>query len=98
MTYNGDSSSDSYTKSEIDDKLLLKVNQSYGEVHGEFRINGCLEASVENPVHVGNSTTHTNYWTLATFHQLIANSGSWIQFSREGITDTWQTGIDSDNS
>ena len=36
--------------------------------------------------------------TLATFHQLIANSGSWIQFSREGITDTWQTGIDSDNS
>ena len=30
-------------------------------------------------------------------HQLIANSGSWIQFSREGITDTWQTGIDSDN-
>ena len=43
-------------------------------------------------------TTHTNYWTLATFHQLIANSGSWIQFSREGITDTWQTGIDSDSS
>ena len=28
----------------------------------------------------------------------MANSGSWIQLSREGITDTWQTGIDSDNS
>ena len=27
----------------------------------------------------------------------MANSGSWVQFSREGITDTWQTGIDSDN-
>ena len=48
--------------------------------------------------YVKQSTTHTNYWTLATFHQLIASSGSWIQFSREGITDTWQTGIDSDNS
>ena len=98
LIYNGGSSSDSYTKVEIDDKLFLKVNQSYGEMLGKLRINGGLEASVENPLYVNNSTTHTNYWTLATFHQLIANSGSWIQFSREGITDTWQTGIDSDNS
>ena len=73
------------------------MNQSYGEINSKLRINGGLEASVENPLYVTNSTTHTNYWTPATFHQLIANSGSWIQFSREGITDTWQTGINSDN-
>ena len=30
LTYNGDSSSDSYTKTKIDDKLFLKVNQSDG--------------------------------------------------------------------
>ena len=94
--YNGDSSSDSYTKTEIYNKLFLKVNQSYGEIHSKLRINGSIEASVENPL-CNKSATHTNYWTLATFHRLIANSGSWIQFSREGITDTWQTGIDSDN-
>ena len=52
LTYNGDSSSDSYTKTEIDDKLFLKVNQSYGEILGKLRINGGLEASVENPLYV----------------------------------------------
>ena len=57
-----------------------------------------MEASLENPLHVTNSTYHTNHFTLATFHQLMANSGSWLQFSREGITDTWQTGRVSDNS
>ena len=98
LTYNGGSSSGSYTKTEIYGKLFFKVNQSYGEVHGKLRINGGLEASVENPLYVKTSATHTNYWTLAAFHQLIAHSGSWIQFSREGIADTWQTGIDSDNS
>ena len=76
MTYNGDSSSDSYTQTEIDDKLFPKVNQPYGEILGKLSINGGLEASVENPLYVDNSTTHTKYWTLATFHQLIANSGS----------------------
>ena len=80
------------------DKLFLKVNPSYGGIHGKLRITGGVEASVENPLYVTKSTNHTNYWTLATFHQLIANSGSWIQFSREGITDTLQTGIDYDNS
>ena len=52
LTYNGDSSSDSYTKAEIYDKSFLKVNQSYGEILGKLRINGGLEASVENPLYV----------------------------------------------
>ena len=96
FTYNGDSSNSSYT-TETYNKLFLKVNQSHGEIHSKKRINGGLEASVENPLYVRNSTTHTNYLTPATFHQLIANSESWIQFPREGITDTLQTSIDSDN-
>ena len=49
-TYNGDSSSDSYTQTEIYDKLFLKVNQSYGEIHSKPRTNGGLEASVEHPL------------------------------------------------
>ena len=61
--------------------------------HGftQLRVQGIMEASLENPLYVTNPTYHTNHFTLATFHQLMANSGSWFQFSREGITDTWQT-------
>ena len=87
-------SSDSYTKAE----LFSKVNVLLGEIITRLRINGNMEASLENPLYVNSSTYHTNHFTLATFHQLMANSGSWIQCSREGITDTWQTGIESDNS
>ena len=98
LTYNGDSSSDSYTETEINDKFFLKVNQSYGEVLGKLRINGGREAPVENTLYVGNPTAHTNYWTPATFHQLIVHSGSWIQLSRDGTSNTWQTGMDSVSS
>ena len=49
-------------------------------------------------LYVTNSTTHTNYWTIATFYQKNTNSGSWIQFSREGTSNTWQTGMSSDDS
>ena len=87
-----------HIQKQIDNKFCLNVNQSYGEINPKLRINGGLEASVENPLYVTNSTTHTNYWTLATFHQLMANSGSWIQFSRDGTSNTWQTGMSSDNS
>ena len=57
-----------------------------------------MEASLENPLHIKKSTTHTNYRTIATFHQENANSGSWLQFSRYGTSNTWQTGMSSDNS
>ena len=36
--------------------------------------------------------------TLASFHQRIANSGSWLQFSRDGTNSIWQTGMSSGNS
>ena len=45
-----------------------------------------------------NSTVHTEFWTLASFHQGIANNGSWLQFSRDGASNTWQAGMSSDNS
>ena len=35
-TYNGDSSSDSYTKTETYNKLFFKVNQSHGEIHSTY--------------------------------------------------------------
>ena len=47
---------------------------------------------------IKNSTTHTEFWTLASFHQGIENSGSWLQFSRGGTSNTWQAGMSSDNS
>ena len=67
-------------------------------IHPKLSTTGGLEASVENPLYVTNSTTHANFWTIATFHQEIANSGSWLQFSRDGTSNTWQTGMSSDNS
>ena len=50
------------------------------------------------PLGIKNSTIHTEFWTLASFHQGIANSGSWLQFSRDGTSNTWQTGMSTDNS
>ena len=50
------------------------------------------------PLDIKNPTIHTEFWTLASFHQGIANSVSWLQFSRDGTCDTWQAGMSSDNS
>ena len=86
FTYTGDYS---YTKSEIDDRLDLEVNTSLGHIDTKLRIHGNMDASLENPLYVTNSAYHTNHFTLATFHQLMANSGSWIQFSREGIRNRY---------
>ena len=35
---------------------------------------------------------------MASFHQGIGNSGSWLQFSPDGTSSTWQAGMSSDNS
>ena len=35
---------------------------------------------------------------MASFHQGIANIGSWLQFSRDGASNTWQAGMSSDDS
>ena len=50
------------------------------------------------PLDIKNSKIHTEFWTLAPFHQGIGNSGSWLQFSRDGTSNTWQAGMSSDNS
>ena len=41
---------------------------------------------------------NTEFWTLASFHQGSENSGSWLQFSRDGTSNTWQSGMSSDSS
>ena len=56
FTHAGD---DSYTKSGIDDRLDLKVNTSLGHIDTQLRIHGNMKASLENPLHVTNSTYHT---------------------------------------
>ena len=61
-------------------------------------INGDLGSSMKFPLDIKNSTIHTEFWALASFHQGIANSGSWLQFSRDGTSNTWQAGMSSDNS
>ena len=53
-------------------------------------INGDLDSSMKFPPDIKNPTIHTEFWTLASFHQGVANSGSWLQFSRYGTSNTWQ--------
>ena len=54
--------------------------------------------ALKNPLYVTNPTIHFMFWTIATFHPETANSGSWIQFSRDGTNNTWQTGMSSNSS
>ena len=57
-----------------------------------------MDSSTKFPLDIQSSTIHIEFWTLASFHQGIENSGSWRQFSRAGASNTWQTGMSSDNS
>ena len=61
-------------------------------------MEGNLDSPKKFPLDIKNSTIHTEFWTLASFHQGIENSGSWLQFSRGGTSNTWQAGMSSDNS
>ena len=67
-------------------------------ISSNLTINGDLDSSTEFPLDIKNSTIHTEFWTLASFHQGIENSGSWLQFSRDGTSNTLQAGMSSDNS
>ena len=67
-------------------------------ISSNLTINGNLGSSMKIPLDIKNSTIHTKFWTLASFHQGIANSGSWLQFSRDGTSNTWQAGMSSDDS
>ena len=75
-----------------------KINIYKDAISPALTINGDLGSSMKIPLDFKSSTVHTEFWTLASFHQEIANSGSWFQFSRDGTSNTWQAGTSSDNS
>ena len=88
-----------YKKADIDNLLANKVSTTGGAIKSSnLTINGDLDSSKKLPLDIKSSTTHTEFWTLASFHQGIENSGSWLQFSRGGTSNTWQAGMSSDNS
>ena len=93
-----------YVKINNDDYIQLsgsdnKVNiYKFTSISSNLTINGDLVSSMEFPLDIKNSTIHIEFWTLASFHQGIANSGSWLQFSRDGTNNNWQVGMSSDNS
>ena len=93
-----------YFKINNDDYIQLpssdnKVNICKGtSISPNLTTNGNLDSSKKFPLDIKNPTIHTEFWTLAPFHQGIENSGSWLQFSRDGTSNTWQTGVSYDNS
>ena len=92
-----------YFKINNDDDVQLPSSDNKVNVYKDtsissnLTINGDLDSSMKCPLEIKNSTIHTEFWTLASFHQVIANSGSWLQFSRDGTSSTWQAGMSSDN-
>ena len=84
-----------YNKTETDNLLTSKVDKTYGILDKTLTINGNLDSTTKCPLYVQNASQHNEFWTVANFYQQIENSGSWIQFSRNCLTDlTWQTGMD----
>ena len=87
------------TGSYVDSNLANKVSRAGGSaISSNLTVNGNMDSSKKFTLNIKSSTIHTEFWTLASFHQVIANSGSWLQFSRDGTSDTWQAGMSSDNS
>ena len=80
----------------------LLANKVYttgdASISSNLTINGNLDSSKKSPLDIKNSEIRTEFWTLASFHQGIENSGSWLQLSRDGTSNTWQAGMSSDNS
>ena len=88
-----------YTNIETDNLLANKVSSTGdASISSNLTVNGNLDSSKKFPLDFKSSTIHTEFWTLASFHQGIGNSGSWLQFSRNGTSNTWQAGMSSDNS
>ena len=93
-----------YFKINNDDYIQLsssgnKVNiYKDTSISSNLTINGDLDSSKKLPLDIQNSTIHAEFWALAPFHQGVTNSGSWLQFSRDGTSNTWQTDMSSDNA
>ena len=47
-------------------------------ISSTLTVNGDLGSSRKLPLNIKNSTIHTEFSTLASFHQGIANSGVWL--------------------
>ena len=90
----------------IDNDSYMQLSGSDNDVNiykgttisSTLTINGNLGSSMKYPSLINGSTIHTDVWTFASFRKGIASSGSWLQFSRYGTSNTWQTGMSSDNS
>ena len=78
-----------------DNKVTIYKDTS---IPSDLTTNGDLDSSMKFPLDIKSSAIHTTFWTLASFHQGIENSGSWLQLSRGGTSNTWQAGMSSDNS
>ena len=88
-----------YNKIETGNLLANKVSTTGdASISSNLTTNGNLDSSKKSPLDIKNSTIHTKFWTLASFRQGIENSGSWLQFSRDGTSNTWQASMSSDNS
>ena len=93
-----------YLKINNDDCIQLSGSDNKVNIYKDttissnLTVNGDLDSSKKLPFDFKNSTIHTEFWTLASFHQGTVNSGSWLQFSRDGTSNTWQTGMSSDNA
>ena len=94
-----DLSTNYYDKIETGNLLANKVSTTGdASISSNLTINGNLDSSIKLPLDIKNSTIHTEFGALASFHQGIENSGSWLQFSRGGTSNTWQAGMSSDSS
>ena len=67
-------------------------------ISSNLTINGNMDSSGKFTLNIKSSSVHTEFWALASFHQEIANSGSWLQFSHDGTSNIWQPGMSNDNS
>ena len=103
---------DHYKKTDIDNMLLYYSTGSYvdynlaskvstigdASISPNLTINSNMDSPKKFQLNIKNPAIHTEFWTLASLHQGIANSGSWLQFSRDGTNNTWQSGLSSGNS
>ena len=75
-----------YFKINNDDYMQLSGSDNKVNIYKDtpistnLTINGDPDSSKKFQLNIKNSSIHTEFWTLASFHQEIANSGSWLQF------------------
>ena len=100
-TNNVDLTIDCYKKADIDNVIFSSSTGSYvdynlankvsttgdSSISPNLTINGDMDSSKKPPLTIKHSSIHIESWALAPFHQEIENSGSWLQFSRDGTSN-----------